>query len=189
MIWFTIALVGVVVAPLQLKAQHVAEPVPQKTALGSGPHKAIMEADPGLPGMTVYRPQDLAAIGAQKLRSSPGGRVAAPTKETGSGGSSARSRPTAISSWPSAPSGRRNRRSGIPCRPGPVRSRHARSLDHTSTRHSPRAVDQRNRLGNRRERPQKRAVLRQDRDHQNCGDGDVLRWRSGARGRGRIRAS
>ena len=63
----TIALVGVIVSPFECQAQRVAEPVPQTAALGSGPYKAIMEADPGLNGFTVYRPQPLAALGAQKL--------------------------------------------------------------------------------------------------------------------------
>jgi hypothetical protein len=37
------------------------------TPLGSGPFKAIMEADPGLPGHTVYRPASLAGLFGQKL--------------------------------------------------------------------------------------------------------------------------
>ena len=37
------------------------------TPLGSGPDKALMEADPALPTHTVYRPVDLAALGAEKL--------------------------------------------------------------------------------------------------------------------------
>ena len=41
--------------------------VPANTPLGSGPFKAIMEADPGLPGHTVYRPQSLAGMFGQKL--------------------------------------------------------------------------------------------------------------------------
>ena len=34
---------------------------------GSGPHPAIMEADPGLVTHTVYRPKDLGALGKEKL--------------------------------------------------------------------------------------------------------------------------
>jgi dienelactone hydrolase len=37
--------------------------VPATTPLGSGPHKAIMEVDRGLPTHTLYRPVDLAAAG------------------------------------------------------------------------------------------------------------------------------
>lgn len=34
---------------------------------GTGPYPALKEADPGLPDQVVYRPQDLAALGATKL--------------------------------------------------------------------------------------------------------------------------
>ncbi len=34
---------------------------------GSGPYKAIMQSFPGLPGHTVYAPEDLAGLGAHKL--------------------------------------------------------------------------------------------------------------------------
>ncbi len=37
------------------------------TPQGTGPHPAIMEADPGLVTHTVYRPKDLAALGKEKL--------------------------------------------------------------------------------------------------------------------------
>ncbi len=30
--------------------------------VGSGPYRAIMEMDPGLPGHTIYRPDDLSAL-------------------------------------------------------------------------------------------------------------------------------
>jgi dienelactone hydrolase len=36
---------------------------PAATPLGSGPHRAIMEVEPGLPTHTVYRPANLAAAG------------------------------------------------------------------------------------------------------------------------------
>jgi hypothetical protein len=55
-------------APAQAPATSSAPaPIPASKPLGSGPFKAIMEADPGLPTHTVYRPQDLAALGANKL--------------------------------------------------------------------------------------------------------------------------
>jgi len=41
--------------------------VPHDQAVGSGPFPAIMEMVPGLPHHTVYRPRDLAALGARKL--------------------------------------------------------------------------------------------------------------------------
>ena len=58
---------AVVATPLVGHAQHVSENVPHSTPLGSGPYKAILEADPRLPGFTVYRPKDLSALGEQKL--------------------------------------------------------------------------------------------------------------------------
>src|SRR6185312_3939166 len=39
------------------------ESVAASTPIGSGPHPAIMEVDPGLPTHTLYRPADLAAGG------------------------------------------------------------------------------------------------------------------------------
>ena len=49
-------------------AQRVAEVMPRSQPLGSGPYKAIPEADPGLPRHTVYRPAELqAALGSRKL--------------------------------------------------------------------------------------------------------------------------
>ena len=36
--------------------------VPADTPLGSGPHPAIMQVDPGLPTHTLYRPADLTAV-------------------------------------------------------------------------------------------------------------------------------
>jgi dienelactone hydrolase len=58
-------------APVAQQAQPAAAaspaPVPADKALGSGPHKAIMEADPGLPTHTVYRPEKLAELGAARL--------------------------------------------------------------------------------------------------------------------------
>ena len=35
--------------------------------VGSGPYKAIMEMDPGLPGHTIYRPDDLSALNGPSL--------------------------------------------------------------------------------------------------------------------------
>ena len=35
--------------------------------VGSGPYKAIMEMDPGLPGHTIYRPDDLSAVNGTSL--------------------------------------------------------------------------------------------------------------------------
>ena len=41
--------------------------IPAPTPMGSGPYRAIMEQDAGLPTHTVYRPSDLAALGVEKL--------------------------------------------------------------------------------------------------------------------------
>ena len=46
-------------------AQRVAEVIPRTQPLGSGLYKAIPEAEPGLPGHTVYRSADLLALSAQ----------------------------------------------------------------------------------------------------------------------------
>lgn len=42
-------------------------PVAPATPLGSGAYPAVMEEDTGLPGHTLYRPHDLAALGNRKL--------------------------------------------------------------------------------------------------------------------------
>ena len=41
--------------------------VPPATPMGTGPYKALMEVDSGLPTHTVYRPADMAAPGKEKL--------------------------------------------------------------------------------------------------------------------------
>jgi dienelactone hydrolase len=43
------------------------EVLPADTPLGTGPYKAIMEVDPLLPDHTVYRPDNMSAIGSTKL--------------------------------------------------------------------------------------------------------------------------
>lgn len=50
-------------APASPPPPYVAPHVPQ----GSGPHRAVMLVEPSLPTHTVYRPADLAALGARKL--------------------------------------------------------------------------------------------------------------------------
>lgn len=50
-------------APSPSSVSYVTPDTPQ----GTGPHKAIMEADPSLPTHTEYRPKDLNALGSQKL--------------------------------------------------------------------------------------------------------------------------
>ena len=67
MIRFKTALVAVGVlaaaaSPLLARAEYISKPVPQTQALGTGPYKAVMEADPGLATHTLYRPQNLAAV-------------------------------------------------------------------------------------------------------------------------------
>ncbi|HEX3837753.1 MAG TPA: hypothetical protein VHW25_12380 [Steroidobacteraceae bacterium] len=37
--------------------------VPAQTPIGSGPYRALMEVDPGLPTHTLYHPVDLTAAG------------------------------------------------------------------------------------------------------------------------------
>jgi hypothetical protein len=41
--------------------------LPAATPLGTGPFKAIMEVDPALPKHTVYRPDNMSAVGSAKL--------------------------------------------------------------------------------------------------------------------------
>lgn len=58
-------------APRQPHKQFPLAPPPAwvspATPQGGGRYPAVMEADPGLPGHTVYRPADLAALGGRKL--------------------------------------------------------------------------------------------------------------------------
>ncbi len=56
--WFSL----VMAAAHAATAPATANP-PAATPLGSGPHPAIMEVDPGLPTHTLYRPANLAAAG------------------------------------------------------------------------------------------------------------------------------
>jgi dienelactone hydrolase len=49
--------------PLAPPPPYVSPDTPQ----GTGPFPAVMEMDPGLPTHTLYRPKDLAALGAEKL--------------------------------------------------------------------------------------------------------------------------
>jgi hypothetical protein len=44
-------------------AGAAATEIPANTPLGSGPHPALMQVDPGLPTHTLYRPADLAGVG------------------------------------------------------------------------------------------------------------------------------
>ncbi len=53
--------------PAGQPASNVPQVLPAKTPLGTGPFKAIMEVDPILPKHTVYRPNDMGAIGSVKL--------------------------------------------------------------------------------------------------------------------------
>lgn len=62
----TIGLLVAATAPAA-RAEYVSKPVPASTALGTGPFKAIAEVDPGLRTHTVYRPANLAALGARKM--------------------------------------------------------------------------------------------------------------------------
>jgi hypothetical protein len=62
------SVVGIVFASQTLAAPAAsapqAGPVALETPLGSGPHRAVLEIDPGLPTHTLYHPADLAAAGA-----------------------------------------------------------------------------------------------------------------------------
>ena len=53
--------------PAGQPASNVPQVLPAKTPLGTGPFKAIMEVDPILPKHTVYRPNDISAIGSAKM--------------------------------------------------------------------------------------------------------------------------
>ncbi|MBN1571422.1 MAG: alpha/beta hydrolase, partial [Acidobacteria bacterium] len=59
---------GFAQAPTELKPEPKYPPVlPAATPLGTGPFKAIMEVDPALAKHTVYRPNDMKAMGSAKL--------------------------------------------------------------------------------------------------------------------------
>ena len=59
---------GFAQAPPATQAESKLPPVlPANTPLGTGPFKVIMEVDPALPKHTVYRPNDMGAIGSAKL--------------------------------------------------------------------------------------------------------------------------
>ncbi|MEO6376565.1 MAG: alpha/beta hydrolase [Caulobacteraceae bacterium] len=49
-------------AAMPANAEYVSKPVSPTAALGTGPYKAIMEADPRLPTHTLYRPANLPAV-------------------------------------------------------------------------------------------------------------------------------
>jgi hypothetical protein len=51
----------------QSTAQNPGGPRPPGPTQGSGPYKAVMEMDAGLPDHTVYRPEDLSALNGAKL--------------------------------------------------------------------------------------------------------------------------
>jgi dienelactone hydrolase len=68
----TVALSGLLLALIAAQApsasaELVKQSVPDNVALGSGPFKANPSTDPGLPGRTVYAPQDLSKLGNRKL--------------------------------------------------------------------------------------------------------------------------
>jgi hypothetical protein len=53
--------------PAEQPASNTPQVLPATTPLGTGPFKAIMEVDPTLAKHTVYRPNDISAIGSTKL--------------------------------------------------------------------------------------------------------------------------
>jgi dienelactone hydrolase len=53
--------------PAAQRESSVPPVLPAATPLGTGPLKAIMEVDPTLPKHTVYRPNDMSAVGASRL--------------------------------------------------------------------------------------------------------------------------
>jgi hypothetical protein len=53
--------------PKELPASNLPKVLPATTPLGSGPFTAIMEVDPTLAEHTVYRPNDMNAVGSVKL--------------------------------------------------------------------------------------------------------------------------
>lgn len=59
---------GLAQTPQAAQPESKLPPVlPASTPLGTGPYKAIMEVDPGLPKHTVYRPNDMSAVGSSRL--------------------------------------------------------------------------------------------------------------------------
>jgi hypothetical protein len=54
-------------ATMQARAEYVSQPVPPAAQLGTGPYKAVMEVDPGLPTHTIYHPSGLGAAGRMPI--------------------------------------------------------------------------------------------------------------------------
>jgi dienelactone hydrolase len=67
MCWFVLLLLscGSVVDRAAQRSKGIPPAAPVST--GSGPYKAIMEMDRGLPGDTIYRPADLSTVGDARL--------------------------------------------------------------------------------------------------------------------------
>jgi hypothetical protein len=59
---FAVAAMLATAAPNLANAEYVSKTVPQTQALGTGPYKAVMEADPTLATHTLYHPQNMAVV-------------------------------------------------------------------------------------------------------------------------------
>ena len=55
---------GPAAAPAPAARPATPAPVPADTPIGSGPHRAVMQMDPSLPGFTEYHPADLQQAGS-----------------------------------------------------------------------------------------------------------------------------
>jgi hypothetical protein len=63
----SVVLLALVIFCRQSAAQNPGGSQPSGTTSGSGPYKAVMEMDTGLPDHTIYRPEDLSALNGTNL--------------------------------------------------------------------------------------------------------------------------
>jgi hypothetical protein len=63
----SVVLLALVIFCRQSAAQNPGGAQPPGTTSGSGPYKAVMEMDTGLPDHTIYRPEDLSALNGTNL--------------------------------------------------------------------------------------------------------------------------
>ena len=63
----SVVLIALLICCRQSSAQNAGGSQPSGTTSGSGPFKALMEMDAGLPDHTIYRPDDLSALNGASL--------------------------------------------------------------------------------------------------------------------------
>ena len=66
----SVVLLALLIFCRQSPAQNPGGSQPPGTTSGSGPYKAVMEMDAGLPDHTIYRPEDLSALDGSEIAGS-----------------------------------------------------------------------------------------------------------------------